>query len=327
MENGCVGVRNQGKYKDMTDLFTAKQWEKQGKKIKDDAKGMRLYCNRYCQNYNQYYEPHEVRDMTDEELENYRTREKEKRKTSREKSELRKWQRMEEDIENLCETKYRYLLDGCEEKISKMESAMKSACFALSSLLNGLPIVPCDNPTGVIVLDTETTGLKVADEIIQLSILDGNGKVLFNEYIKPCYHVEWEQAEYITSISPDMVKDKEYLFKHLPVLKGIFASAKTIVGYNTWFDLDKLGSWRIRNDDAEIVDVMQLFAPVYGERNYNGEYEYKSLSCCAEYFGYKFKAHDSLEDAKATFYCWNKLKQVKAKGKKNKLHQENSQRR
>lgn len=34
MENGCVGVRNQGKYKDMTDLFTAKQWEKQGKKNK-----------------------------------------------------------------------------------------------------------------------------------------------------------------------------------------------------------------------------------------------------------------------------------------------------
>lgn len=33
MENGCVGVRNQGKYKDMTDLFTAKQWEKQGKRI------------------------------------------------------------------------------------------------------------------------------------------------------------------------------------------------------------------------------------------------------------------------------------------------------
>ena len=32
MENGCVGVRNQGKYKDMTDLFTAKQWEKQGKR-------------------------------------------------------------------------------------------------------------------------------------------------------------------------------------------------------------------------------------------------------------------------------------------------------
>ena len=30
--------------------------------------------------------------------------------------------------------------------------------------------------------------------------------------------------------------------------------------------------WGIRNDDAEIVDVMQLFAPVYGDRDYEENY-------------------------------------------------------
>lgn len=30
---------------------------------------------------------------------------------------------------------------------------------------------------------------------------------------------------------------------------------------------------------------------------------------CAEYYGYEFKAHDSLEDAKATLYCYKKMEE------------------
>lgn len=38
----------------------------------------------------------------------------------------------------------------------------------------------------IICLDTETTGLNhYDDEILQLSIIDGSGAILFSEYVKP----------------------------------------------------------------------------------------------------------------------------------------------
>ena len=41
-----------------------------------------------------------------------------------------------------------------------------------------------------IVIDTETTGLTPYDEILQLSIIDGNGKTLLNELYRPLNHTE-----------------------------------------------------------------------------------------------------------------------------------------
>ena len=59
-----------------------------------------------------------------------------------------------------------------------------------------------------IVLDTETTGLNAAeDEILQVSIIDNEGAVLFDSYIKPTQHTEWAEAERIHHITPEMVAD------------------------------------------------------------------------------------------------------------------------
>lgn len=50
------------------------------------------------------------------------------------------------------------------------------------------------------------------------------------------------------------------------------------------------------------------FPEIYGEYNdYYESYVWKDLSTCADYYGYKFQAHDSLEDAKATLYCYKKM--------------------
>ena len=45
---------------------------------------------------------------------------------------------------------------------------------------------PCDNPSGIVVFDLETTGLNSNDnEILQISAVDGNGDLLLNEYVRP----------------------------------------------------------------------------------------------------------------------------------------------
>ena len=47
-----------------------------------------------------------------------------------------------------------------------------------------LPAIPYKlKGARIIVFDTETTGVTEDDEIIQLSIIDGNGKTLINEYV------------------------------------------------------------------------------------------------------------------------------------------------
>ena len=63
------------------------------------------------------------------------------------------------------------------------------------------------SPDEIICFDLETTGLdKANDEILQLSIIDGNSDVLFDSLIKPAHKKSWAGAEAINGISPAMVK-------------------------------------------------------------------------------------------------------------------------
>ena len=61
-------------------------------------------------------------------------------------------------------------------------------------------------------------------------------------------------------------------------------------------------------DQVIVSDVMQDFAPIYGDWNdYFDDYTWKSLSTCASYFDYQVSEnnyHNSLADTKATLYCF-----------------------
>lgn len=53
---------------------------------------------------------------------------------------------------------------------------------------------------------------------------------------------------------------------------------------------------------------MLIFAKIYGQwDDYHGNYKWQNLSKCARYYGYEFKAHDSLEDVKATLFCYKRM--------------------
>lgn len=56
--------------------------------------------------------------------------------------------------------------------------------------------------------------------------------------------------------------------------------------------------------------VMREFASIYGEWSDRFGCKWKSLGVCARYFDYSFDAHDSLEDVRATLYCYNKIKEI-----------------
>ena len=165
----------------------------------------------------------------------------------------------------------------------------------------------------ILCFDVETTGLsREEDEILQLSIVDGTGKTVFNEYIKPTRHESWDGAEAIHGISPSDVTDKPTIEEYRDTLNDIFKDVQLLVGYNNiYFDNAFLKEAGIQiPEDAKMYDVMLKFAPIYGEWNeMRQDYKWQKLAKCAEYYGFHGDGqfHDSLEDVRATLHCFNSM--------------------
>lgn len=163
-------------------------------------------------------------------------------------------------------------------------------------------------PENTIVFDTETTGTKPLgnDEILQISIVDGNNAVLFSSYIKPAHRKSWPKAQEINGISPAMVKNAPVFEEIKSDIQAIFDKAELIVGYNVFFDYEFLYVQGIKaKESTYFFDVMQEFAPVGGKYDsYHEDFKWCTLSTCARKYKFKFQAHDALEDTRATRHCF-----------------------
>ena len=94
----------------------------------------------------------------------------------------------------------------------------------------------------------------------------------------------------------------------IPKVKGIFAAADLLVAYNNQFDLNFLEEWGIQAIGKKQFDVMLAFAREYGEWNdFFCDYKWQKLGTAAAYYGYHFRAHDSLEDVRATLYIFDQM--------------------
>ena len=167
-----------------------------------------------------------------------------------------------------------------------------------------------------IVLDTETTGLNAAeDEILQVSIIDEEGNVLFDSYIRPTQHTEWAEAERINHISPEIVANSPTIEEVMPEINDILKRYDKIVGYNLKFDKAFLENNGAEILNAEYADVMKMFAPIYGEWNdQRGSYKWQKLTTAADYYGYDWsehkEAHNSLGDCYATLHVYKEINEV-----------------
>lgn len=175
-----------------------------------------------------------------------------------------------------------------------------------------------ERPGAVRVIDTETTGLSPSEDgILQVSVLDGDGGVLFDSLVRPCGVSSWPEAQRLHGITPDMVRGAPSMAELRPALDRVMAGAGLIVGYNTGFDLSFLRAAGVTVPDAAVCDVMADYAPIAGVWSDDvdggrGRWRWQKLSSCARHYGYAFRPHDSLEDARATLYCcrmvaWDQL--------------------
>lgn len=159
-----------------------------------------------------------------------------------------------------------------------------------------------------IVLDTETTGLNAAeDELLQVSIIDEEGNVLFDSYIRPTQHTEWAEAEHINHITPEMVADAPIIAEVMLEITDILKRYDKIVGYNVRFDADFLKNNGAEfADNTNFVDSMKIFSLYFSADNKRCK-----LTEAADYFCYDWsehkEAHNSLGDCFATLYVYKKL--------------------
>lgn len=173
----------------------------------------------------------------------------------------------------------------------------------------------------LVVIDFETTGLKSPldtcikgvkyDEILSVSIIDQDENVLLNTLCKPKMRKTWTKAQEINGISPAMVKDKQPFEDIFPTVKEILLKSKLVIAYNIDFErgfllgydaiCDFVGGCKLREKIVWGADPMFMYS------GYICNEKWQKLSTVARHFKYKFEAHDSLEDVKATLFCYKKM--------------------
>ena len=287
-------------YQDFKDeLRTERQWAKAGYLPVSKDCGKKLRPSRFStgsvNTLPRYLLPEEVRTASSDELAEYFKPERE-RKAARDAERRARLKREREKEKE--QARLRFVLDEQREKVLAITQPVE---------------LPAET-TGGIVIDTETTGLCAGeDEILQISIISESGEKLFDSYFRPL-HKSWSAAQAVNNISPDMVADAPSIADKAAEIQRIINSADMIIGYNTPFDADFItAAGLIIPERAEIVDIMPIFAEIYGEwSDCHGGYKWQKLTTCAAYYHFDWSsitmsAHNSLADCFATLHCYNHI--------------------
>ena len=135
-------------------------------------------------------------------------------------------------------------------------------------------------------LDTETTGLKAFDQIIEIAVIDIQGTTLIDTLVKPTISIP-PDASRIHGITNEMVGDA-------PLFPDILRDLQELVGdrplliYNADFDLKMLrqsaAAHRLnRQMQFNAYCVMKMYAEFYGDWNeYYQSYRWQSLESAAK---------------------------------------------
>lgn len=161
---------------------------------------------------------------------------------------------------------------------------------------------------GAIVLDTETTGFSISDEVIQLAIMGVDGRVLFNNVLRPYKAKIHPRAAAVHGIDQETA-DQHYTLSHyyhrFDTLYG-----RRVIAYNAGFDRRMMEqSCKIAGPDFlrvvdswEWYDLMKPYAHYWNEIHpHYGSVKWQKLTAACEQQGIEVRdAHDALGDVKMT---------------------------
>lgn len=156
-----------------------------------------------------------------------------------------------------------------------------------------------------IYIDTETTGLNRSDEIIEISIVDFDGSLLFSKLVKPSQSIPWE-AEKIHHITNDMVRSAQPWPIIWPQVRSLLYG-RVIAAYNASFDQRMMEQSHARyrlpwREKFDFLDVLSLYSEYRGEWDQSrSSYRYFKLEEAGKFFNISLpNAHRSAADALLT---------------------------
>ena len=165
------------------------------------------------------------------------------------------------------------------------------------------------NKDKVLIYNFITTGERKDDEILQLSIIDGNGKCRYNSFFKPKRKQFWMNYQKAKAISYDNVVNAPHLKDEVQIINRIMNEAELIVGYNiSDFDSKFKNKYFELKPNQLVYDVMYKYdIRLKGSNRFKASEAYNTLYSCAEFYGYDFRTDppfNALELANQTRYCF-----------------------
>lgn len=160
-------------------------------------------------------------------------------------------------------TKSVILAEDYQAKMKTFEQEMKY-------LADNIPVDPDDipyNPTNIVVVKVATTGISpYLNEVLWITLLDGNGEILLDTPVKPHWTLLWKEAEEINHITPASLINAPYPEQLSYAVRCIFASAKYLIGYNYSFDEAFLDRWSVipRDGNTRRFSLMDTYTVLHG---------------------------------------------------------------
>jgi len=151
-----------------------------------------------------------------------------------------------------------------------------------------------------LILDTETTGLGMNDEVLSVAVADKDGKLLFSSLVKPAKRQAWQKAQVIHGISPKMVAKAPSFEAIVPQLTEVL-NGRCLIGWNIGFDRNMLFNssrhffdlqpFRNLLFELDTRDLMEIYAKCWGYR-----WEKLSVVCARHSIATINRAHTAVGD-------------------------------
>ena len=171
-------------------------------------------------------------------------------------------------------------------------------------------------------LDTETTGTSPMDEVIEVGIVDFDGRPLVDTFVGPHGSIPWEATK-VHGITNEMVKHAPPFFSALAMLTAVMKS-RVPVAYNASFDhsflVNELRTISIYQELPAFRAETEWIDPLVWVRYYHKFAKGKKLTDMCPRLGVKLDdAHRAESDAKATGEVLFKLAEGSETSKDNKI--------
>jgi DNA polymerase III subunit epsilon len=172
----------------------------------------------------------------------------------------------------------------------------RNAIFEAQALLDTNPVF----------LDTETTGMHLSAEVIEIGVIDDAGAVLFDSFVRPRGKID-PAAGRVHGITNEMLIDAPNWEEIWPQAEAVLID-RSIGVYNVEFDLRLIKQSHNRSwlhwslPDSSFFDIMRLYASFYGDWDpVHRSYRYQSLELAGRQCRISLpNAHRAIDDCLLT---------------------------